>query len=46
MITDFNFKLENVGVINKADINMGKINVIAGDNSTGKSTSSKLYTHF
>lgn len=46
MISDFNFKLKNVGLINNADINMSKINVIAGDNSTGKSTSSKILYSF
>lgn len=46
MIRDFNFKLKNVGLINNADINLSKINVIAGDNSTGKSTSSKILYSF
>lgn len=46
MIADFNFKLKNVGLINNANINLSKINVIAGDNSTGKSTSSKILYSF
>ena len=46
MISDFNFKLNNVGLINNADINLSKINVIGGDNSTGKSTSSKVLYSF
>ena len=46
MISEFNFKLKNVGLINKADINIGKINVIGGNNSTGKSTSSKMLYSF
>lgn len=28
MISDFNFKLNNVGLINNTDINLSKINVI------------------
>lgn len=46
MITDFNFQLKNVGLINNADIKLNKINVICGDNSTGKSTSSKILYSF
>ena len=46
MITDFNFQLKNVGLINNANINLNKINVICGDNSTGKSTSSKILYSF
>ena len=46
MISEFNFKLNNVGLINNADINLSKINVIGGDNSTGKSTSSKVLYSF
>lgn len=46
MITDFNFQLKNVGLINNADIKLSKINVICGDNSTGKSTSSKILYSF
>ncbi len=36
------FEVENLGLINKASLDIGKINVIVGKNSTGKSTSSKL----
>lgn len=46
MITDFNFQLKNVGIINDAEINLGRINIVAGDNSTGKSTSSKILYSF
>ena len=46
MITDFNFQLKNVGLINNANIKLSKINVICGDNSTGKSTSSKILYSF
>ena len=35
-------EIENLGLINKADLDIGKINVIVGKNSTGKSTSSKF----
>ena len=46
MITNLNLKLKNVGLINNADINLSKINIIAGNNSTGKSTSSKVLYSF
>lgn len=46
MISEFNFKLKDVGIINEADIGIGKINVIGGNNSTGKSTSSKILYSF
>ena len=39
---ELSFNLRNVGPINKADIKLGKINVIGGWNATGKSTTSKL----
>ena len=39
---DLSFHLKNVGPINNADIELGKINVIGGGNATGKSTTSKL----
>ena len=35
-------EIENLGLINKANLDIGKINVIVGKNSTGKSTSSKF----
>ena len=38
----FNFKIKNVGSIRKADMDMGRINVIGGKNSTGKSTATNL----
>lgn len=42
MENDLILKLDNVGPISNANINIGKINIIGGKNSTGKSTSSKL----
>lgn len=36
-----NIKIENIGKINKADINIDGITVIAGENNTGKSTVGK-----
>ena len=42
MKSGINFKINNVGPVANADINIGKINVVGGKNSTGKSTSSKL----
>ena len=35
-------ELENIGPIDSAKINIGKVNIVGGVNSTGKSTSSKL----
>ena len=35
-------EIENLGPINKANLDIKKINVIVGKNSTGKSTSSKF----
>lgn len=35
-------KLENIGMIKEADINLGGLTVIAGENDTGKSTVGKL----
>ena len=42
MFSDFNFNISNIGPINEANIQIGKVNVIGGLNSTGKSTASKL----
>lgn len=42
MFSDFNFNINNIGPINEANIQIGKVNVIGGLNSTGKSTASKL----
>ena len=39
---DLSFHLKNVGPINEANIELGKINVIGGGNGTGKSITSKL----
>ena len=41
-MSNFKFKINNVGSINQADMNIGKINVIGGKNCTGKSTTSNL----
>lgn len=42
MISDFNFNIKDIGPINEANMQIGKINVIGGLNATGKSTASKL----
>ena len=41
-MTKLNLKIKNFGPINKADLKIGKINVIAGQNASGKTTTSKL----
>ena len=41
MENKINIKINDVGPINKADIDLNKINVVGG-NATGKSTTSKL----
>ena len=41
-MSNFKFKINNVGSINQADMDIGKINVIGGKNCTGKSTTSNL----
>ena len=42
MVAEMLLEIENLGLINKANLEIGKINVIVGKNSTGKSTSSKF----
>lgn len=42
MLRDFKLKIENFGPINKADLNISKINIIAGKNASGKTTINKL----
>ena len=42
MAIDLTLEIEDVGPISQAKIDIGKINIIGGKNSTGKSTSSKL----
>lgn len=37
-----NLKIKDFGPINEADITLNKINVVGGNNATGKSTTSKL----
>ena len=46
MVEMMNLKLENLGPTNKANINIGKITIVAGHNSTGKSTVSKFLYSF
>ena len=38
----FKFKISNIGSINEADMDIGRINVIGGKNCTGKSTTTNL----
>ena len=40
MAIDLTLEIEDVGPISQAKIDIGKINIIGGKNSTGKSTSS------
>lgn len=42
MENDLILDIDNVGPISHAKINIGKINVVGGINSSGKSTASKL----
>lgn len=42
MLSKLNMKLENIGPIAKADMNLAQINIVGGQNSTGKSTATKL----
>lgn len=42
MENKINIKINDFGPINAADINLNKINVVGGNNATGKSTTSKL----
>jgi predicted ATPase len=42
MLRDFKLKIDNFGPINKADLDISKINIIAGKNASGKTTLSKL----
>lgn len=42
MLRDFRLKIDNFGPINKADLDISKINIIAGKNASGKTTMSKL----
>lgn len=46
MVKPIKLHLEDMGPINEADINISKITVIAGNNSTGKSTLSKFLYSF
>lgn len=41
-MSNFKFKIKNVGSISQADMDIGRINVIGGKNCTGKSTTSNL----
>lgn len=42
MLNEVTIKLNNFGCIANADIDLGKINIVGGLNSTGKSTCSKI----
>ena len=42
MLRDFKLKIDNFGPINEADLDISKINIIAGKNASGKTTLSKL----
>lgn len=42
MLRDFKLKIDNFGPINHADLDISKINIIAGKNASGKTTMSKL----
>jgi len=42
MLTELNIKLNNFGPIANADVDIGRINIVGGSNSTGKSTCSKM----
>lgn len=42
MLRDFKLKIDNFGPINQADLDIAKINIIAGKNASGKTTMSKL----
>lgn len=46
MKNKINFQIKNYGIINEADIEVNKINVIGGINSSGKSTASKVLYSF
>lgn len=42
MLGDFKLKVDNFGPINEADLDISKINIIVGENASGKTTLSKL----
>lgn len=42
MLRDFKLKIDNFGPINQADLDISKINIVAGKNASGKTTMSKL----
>ena len=46
MVDAIKLHLESMGPINEADINIDKITIVAGHNSTGKSTLSKFLYSF
>ena len=39
---DLQLEIEDFGPIHKANINIGKLNIVGGVNASGKSTASKL----
>ena len=42
MSENIQLEIKNIGPIHEANIDLGKLNIIGGANSTGKSTSSRL----
>lgn len=46
MLDKLNININNFGLIGNANLNIGKINIVGGLNSTGKSTCSKLLYSF
>ena len=41
-MSDVKLEIKDIGPINEADISLGKLNIIGGQNGSGKSTSSRL----
>lgn len=41
-MSDMKLEIKDIGPINEANINLGKLNIIGGQNGSGKSTSSRL----
>ena len=37
-MSDMKLKIKDIGPINEANINLGKLNIIGGQNGSGKST--------
>ena len=43
---NFELYIKNFGIIDESHIGISKLNIIAGKNATGKSTSSNCHIHF